>query len=90
MEPTLHEGDRVLVRYGVPTRPGTLVLVQVGGERPYVKRAWREVPEGWWVERDNPRAGEDSWSFGPVPEQRVLGRVVGRLWPRPSRFPPRS
>jgi hypothetical protein len=43
------------------------------------------------LESDNQRAPgrRDSWDFGAVPEQDVLGRVVLRYWP-PSRLPQRS
>ena len=37
--------------------------------------------DGWWVERDNPREGTDSWSAGPLTTEQVLGVVLVRLWP---------
>jgi hypothetical protein len=37
--------------------------------------------DGWWVERDNPAEGVDSWQAGPVPPADVLGTVLLRLWP---------
>ena len=49
-----------------------------------VKRLERYDDDGWWVTRDNPREGVDSWTLGrPVAE--VLGVVRWRLWPRPGR-----
>jgi hypothetical protein len=36
---------------------------------------------GWWVERDNPQVGVDSWSVGAIPDSEVLAVVVTRLWP---------
>jgi nickel-type superoxide dismutase maturation protease len=86
MEPTLQTGDRVLVGYRLPPRPGRLLVVEVAPGRYLVKRAIRRDDDGWWVERDNPRAGSDSWTFGAVPDNQVRGRVVGRLWPSPSRL----
>jgi nickel-type superoxide dismutase maturation protease len=82
MLPTLRPGDVLLVRYRDRVRPGDVVLVHPPrGPSPQVKRvAWRE-PGGWWVERDNPRTGEDSFSYGPVPDADVLGRVLARIWP---------
>jgi hypothetical protein len=44
------------------------------------------VPGGHWVEGDNPFVTDDSRAFGPAV---VVGRVVGRLWPRPGRLPGR-
>ena len=89
MAPTVHSGDRLLVRRvrssrGVrrgdvvlarfPTRPELLV----------VKRVRRAVPGGHWVEGDNPLVTDDSRAFGTAV---VVGRVVLRLWPRPGRLP---
>jgi signal peptidase I len=40
------------------------------------------IPEDHvWVEGDNPAMSMDSRSFGPVPVEWLLGRIVGRLWP---------
>jgi phage repressor protein C with HTH and peptisase S24 domain len=86
MWPTLEPGDRLLVRYGGRPQPGALVVVRLPGDRPLaVKRALRHEPEGWWVERDNPAEGVDSWSVGAVPDRDVLAVVLARLWPRPGR-----
>jgi hypothetical protein len=87
MEPTLYEGDRLLVRYGVPPLAGRLAVVRLpdgpGGPRPVsVKRVAGPAPGEpghWWVERDNPREGIDSWLVGGIPEADVLARVVARL-----------
>jgi hypothetical protein len=46
-----------------------------------VKRAVRQEPDGWWVERDNPREGVDSWTVGAIPDGDVVARVERRLWP---------
>jgi SOS-response transcriptional repressor LexA len=86
---TLADGDVVLVRptSGVPTSrwPGRLAIVRLPGDRPVaVKRITRAVDDGWWVERDNPQVGIDSWVVGAVPTPEVLGLVVARIWPRPG------
>jgi hypothetical protein len=88
MEPTLRAGDLLLVRWGARPRVGRLALVALPGGRPLsVKRLTRREPEGWWVERDNPAAGVDSWAVGALPEEAVLAVVLARLprWPRRSR-----
>ena len=91
MRPTLHEGDRLLVRdrarNGDPA-PGDLVVVRLPGGRPEaVKRLLRREPDGgWWVERDNPAEGVDSWLVGAIPDGDLLGVVHARLWPWPRRF----
>jgi SOS-response transcriptional repressor LexA len=81
MEPTLRDGDWLVVRWGARVRPGRLVVVRLPGGPLSVKRAFRRVPEGWWVERDNPHEGVDSWQVGAVPAEDVVGAVVFRYWP---------
>ena len=88
MEPALHEGDRLLVLYGARPRCGKLVIVRLpddasGRPRPLaVKRLTGPDPEGgdgWWVERDNPREGLDSWAVGAIPANGIRARVIVRL-----------
>jgi hypothetical protein len=68
---TVRDGDAVLARF--PSRPELLV----------VKRVRRAVEGGHWVQGDNAFVTDDSRAFGPAV---VVGRVVGRLWPRPGRL----
>jgi phage repressor protein C with HTH and peptisase S24 domain len=87
MLPTLRSGDRLVVRYDVVPRAGSLVLVRFPGRPLSVKRLLRREPDGgWWVERDNPDEGVDSWSLGAVPDGDLVAVVLCRLWPRPARF----
>jgi len=88
MEPTLHEGDRLLVLYGARPRRGKLAIVRLpddetGHARPMgVKRLSLRDPDGsdgWWVERDNPQEGLDSWAFGAIPASAIRARVLLRL-----------
>lgn len=84
MEPTLREGDRLLVRYGGVPRLGQLAVVRLPGRGGVsVKRVTRRDHDGWWVERDNPGEGVDSWLVGAIPEEDVVAIVLGRVWPRP-------
>ena len=90
MSPTVRSGDRLLARR-VPSpdavRPGDVVLARFPS-RPdllVVKRVRRVVPGGHWVEGDNPFLTDDSRAYGAAV---VVGRVVGRMWPRPGRLPP--
>ncbi|KQT93895.1 hypothetical protein ASG49_02775 [Marmoricola sp. Leaf446] len=87
MEPTLHDGDRLLVRYAVAPRPGDVAVVRFADGVVAVKRLDHHGADGWWVARDNPGEGRDSWSAGAVTDADVLARVVVRLWPRPGRLP---
>lgn len=84
MEPTLRAGDLLLVRAGGRRRPGSVAVVRLPGGRPLaVKRLGSHGADGWWVERDNPAEGVDSWTVGAVPDGDVLAVVLARLWPRP-------
>ena len=85
MKPTLHEGDRLLVRYDAVPRRGRLVVVRLPDGVVAVKRATAHGPDGWWVERDNPVEGVDSWAVGAIADEHVLAVVVCRLWPWVSR-----
>jgi hypothetical protein len=91
MQPTLRDGDLLLVRWGATPRAGRVAVVRLpddAGGRPRptsVKRLVRSSDDGWWVERDSAVEGVDSWQVGALPERDVLGLVVARLWPRPAR-----
>jgi Peptidase S24-like len=81
MEPTLYDGDRLLVRYGARARPGRLAVVRLP-ERPVaVKRLVSRVDGGWWVQRDNQMMGVDSAQVGAIPDADVLACVLLRVWP---------
>ncbi len=90
MEPTLHAGDRLLVRYGAAPASGRLAVVRLppapdGTPRPVaVKRLGRPVGDGWWIERDNPVEGVDSSDVGALGAPDVLALVLLRVWPHPS------
>jgi len=81
MEPTLRDGDRLLVRHGATPRVGALAVVRLPRRPVAVKRVIRRERGGWWVERDNPREGVDSWLVGTVPDRDVVAVVVCRVWP---------
>lgn len=93
MEPTLHDGDLLLVRYGALPRPG-LAIVRLppgpDGPRPLaVKRitgAAPDEPGRWWVERDNPHEGVDSWLVGSLASQDVVATVILRMPPTGRRM----
>lgn len=81
MLPTLQEGDRLLVLHGGAPRAGRLALVRLPDRPLAVKRLTRQVDGGWWVERDNPDEGVDSWLVGPVAAEDVVATVLARVWP---------
>ncbi len=84
MTPTLHDGDRLLVRYGAAPRAGGVAVVRFDDGVVAVKRLDHHSSDGWWVVRDNALEGRDSWSAGAISEADVLALVVARIWPRPG------
>jgi phage repressor protein C with HTH and peptisase S24 domain len=81
MEPTLYDGDHLVVVYGGRPRPGRLAVVRLPGAPLSVKRLAFHDGDGWWVERDNPAEGVDSWQVGAVPDAGVVATVLVRSWP---------
>jgi nickel-type superoxide dismutase maturation protease len=95
MLPGLRPGDWLIARRTRRIRPGQVVLAWHPARDGFllVKRAARRVDGGWWLESDFPGApgAADSSAFGPVPEDKIVGRVLGRYWrPRPRRGPARG
>ena len=85
MAPTLLSGDALLVRRGGRVRAGDVVVARFRS-RPdllVVKRAVREHDGGWWVRGDNEFITDDSRTYGVAD---VIGHVVFRYWPHPSRI----
>lgn len=84
MLPALRPGDWLLARRTRRIRPGQVVLAWHPSRPGFllVKRAARRTDGGWWLESDNPAAGAvDSGRFGPVPAEKIVGRVLVRYWP---------
>jgi phage repressor protein C with HTH and peptisase S24 domain len=81
MQPTLRDGDRLLVRHGGTPRVDDLVVVRFPAGVVAVKRAAHREPGGWWVVRDNPAEGVDSTSVGLIADGDVIAVVLLRVWP---------
>ncbi|WP_371499058.1 nickel-type superoxide dismutase maturation protease [Kitasatospora sp. NBC_00374] len=90
MRRLLSDGDRVLVRYGAPVRPGAVVLFRHPFQQDLlvIKRAAGRRPGGWWMLSENPLVNTDSREYGAVPPELVLGRVLLRLRPSPAWLAP--
>ncbi len=82
MRPTLLPGDRLWVDLGAyrsaPPAPGEIVvLVDPGGPERWLVKRIRSVEGGAaFVVGDAPGTSRDSRSFGTVPLDRLVGRVV--------------
>jgi len=85
MAPALSAGERVLVNRAAywfrGPRPGDVVVVRdpLARQRLLVKRI--DGPAGrdaWSVLGDNPAASTDSRSFGPLPRELLVGKVLAR------------
>jgi hypothetical protein len=83
MAPTLRHGDALLVRRTGAGKAGAVAVVRFADDPAlYVKRLSYPVDTGWWAVGDNAIASADSRDYGPA---EVVGRVLIRWWPRPSR-----
>jgi nickel-type superoxide dismutase maturation protease len=82
MEPTLLDGDEVLVATHAYRRrrpnPGDVVLTRhpIQSDIKTIKRVSTVDESGLTLLGDNPAASTDSRSYGRVPLDRLLGRVV--------------
>jgi len=84
MQPTLRDGDRLLLDHRRTPAAGDVAVVRLPGGVLAVKRL-ETYDGGWWVGRDNPDEGVDSWTLGAAAEA-VLAVAVLRVWPRPGRL----
>ena len=78
MAPTYRAGDWILIRRTRRVRPDHVIAAPDPREpdRLMIKRLARPTPEGWWVLGDNRAHSTDSRTFGPVPVESVIGRVL--------------
>lgn len=84
MEPTLRDGDRVVVRrLGRAPRAGEVVLVSDPRvpARSLLKRIAAIHPDGIALAGDHPDRSTDSRQFGPVDPGSIEGRVIFRYSP---------
>ena len=75
-------GDRISIRSGQVYLNGTPL------DEPYVEhpdaRSYAEVTvpaQSVYVLGDNRAESEDSRAFGPVPQDRIVGRAIAGIWP---------
>ncbi|SIQ83457.1 S24/S26 family peptidase [Micromonospora avicenniae] len=84
MVPTLHDGDRIIVRVGRVPAAGDLVVFRARDLVPntdvtwMVKRVERTEPDGAVRVRGDNVHSQDSRHFGAVPHEAILGVSRGR------------
>lgn len=81
MEPTFHEGDRLLINKWAYTlskpRVGDVVVFKKLNEEKYIlKRIRKILNTGFFVRGDNKN---DSKSFGVITETQIIGKVLASL-----------
>lgn len=77
MLPTLQPGETVLVDPRAPARAGDVVLARHPHQDLLVlKRVSRLTLDGVELLGDNPALSTDSRHYGPLPLERLRGRVV--------------
>ena len=83
MLPSYRPGDWLVVGVRWPVSSGCVVVARDPRqrERLVVKRILRREPAGWWLAGDNPDESTDSRTYGAVPDDLVLARVLWRYWP---------
>lgn len=97
MWPSLDPGDTVVYLRCLGPSPGSVVVADLPGHGPIIKRvaaagsrtadSGRPVPDGYcYLLGDNRDHSYDSREFGPFPDRLVIGRVVV-VWPH---HPPSS
>ncbi|CAB5240381.1 unannotated protein [freshwater metagenome] len=84
MAPSFNDGDWLIIRYGAPFKAGDVVVVkrrlnaQVLDDSLFIKRIKEIATEGITVLGDNPEASTDSRTWGAVPYEQVIAKVLFR------------
>ena len=83
MQPTLRDGDLLLIDRSRRPTVGELAIVRFADGEVSVKRIDLIEEDGYFVTRDNPQQGRDSWTLGGVaiPSADVLATVITRVGP---------
>ncbi len=77
MEPSLREGDRVLLLRTKNMKKGDVVVFAAAG-RDCIKRVASVTRSSFFVEGDNKAESTDSRHYGAIHKKQVIGKVVWR------------
>ena len=78
MEPTLSQGDYVLVRFTNRIDVGDIVVVKVK-DNVVIKRVSKKHSEYFWVLGDNDTQSTDSRKYGWINFNQLIGKVVWKI-----------
>ena len=79
--------DEEIVLSGGRLYADDVLLAELSGGAESSRREWWNGPDEYFVLGDNPSDSRDSRAFGPVPGDRIIGRVWCRIWPLGSLGP---
>ena len=88
MLPSLKPGSWVVVRWGKEPKLSDVVVARSPlDEQLIIKRLVKIESDGYWLEGDAMRSStasssQDSWVFGALTREKILGVVI---WPRTQR-----
>ncbi|MDE1173183.1 MAG: S24/S26 family peptidase [Parvibaculaceae bacterium] len=89
MEPTLCDGDHVLVRRPGrwrPARPGDVVCIRREGEAQLIKRLGRRTPGGGFHLSGDGAVSAPSVDLGTVGREQIVARAILRISDRGVHF----
>lgn len=78
MEPTIHEGDKVLVLAFLKVKKGDVVAFRYN-TKVLIKRVKNIKGDVYELKGDNTRDSLDSKQFGEVSKNDIIGKVVWKL-----------
>ncbi len=79
MEPTLKEGDLILLRKPKEIQTGDVIVFKHQNNDLYIKRVSKIENNEYYVLGDNPTKSTDSRKFGFIKSSKVVGRMWRKI-----------